>query len=210
MPRDTVVWNGCPLTRPRWQRGVGTRLPLALQTTGVPEMAGDAWPDPRKADDLDCASRLGLGARLYTDPPPWANANWGTPILFVGAQVETVTKVCSKCRTVKPLADFWADPRSSDGFRSQCASCDGSYFRERSQGWKTEARSYLAAHSCVDCGEQDIRVLEFDHVRGNGVKHRGVMYLAGRYGWQHEKTQAEVAKCDLRCANCHARRHWKP
>ena len=54
--------------------------------------------------------------------------------------------------------------------------------------------------SCIDCGCSDIRVLEFDHVRGK--KHNSVSrLLATAASW--EKISIEIAKCEVRCANCH-------
>lgn len=61
---------------------------------------------------------------------------------------------------------------------------------------------YLTEHPCVDCGEADPLVLEFDHIRG--VKRHGVKrMLAGTYSL--EAVMQEIAKCDVRCANCHRR-----
>jgi uncharacterized protein YcfJ len=61
---------------------------------------------------------------------------------------------------------------------------------------------YLLTHPCVDCGMTDLVVLEFDHVRG--VKVAAVSALVtGGYPWT--KIDAEIAKCDVRCANCHRR-----
>jgi formate-dependent nitrite reductase cytochrome c552 subunit len=61
---------------------------------------------------------------------------------------------------------------------------------------------YLLTHPCVDCGLTDLVVLEFDHVRG--VKVGDVSALVGS-GYPWAKIEAEIAKCDVRCANCHRR-----
>ena len=61
---------------------------------------------------------------------------------------------------------------------------------------------YLLNNSCVDCGEDDILVLEFDHVRGEKFKEVSKMM---RYSW--ERISEEIAKCEIRCCNCHTRRH---
>ncbi|MGR0319109.1 hypothetical protein [Agromyces sp. ZXT2-3] len=62
--------------------------------------------------------------------------------------------------------------------------------------------AYLLEHPCVDCGEADIRVLDFDHRVGTR-KVAEVMKLAkAAYSW--ERVAAEIAKCDVRCRNCHA------
>ena len=62
--------------------------------------------------------------------------------------------------------------------------------------------SHLRAHPCVDCGEADIEVLEFDHQRD---KTHNVGYLVhGGYGWRRVKE--EIDKCEVVCANCHRRR----
>lgn len=65
--------------------------------------------------------------------------------------------------------------------------------------------AYLETHSCVDCGEADPVVLEFDH-RERAWKRFNVPQGLGR-PWND--VVAEIAKCDVRCANCHRRRTAK-
>jgi len=63
---------------------------------------------------------------------------------------------------------------------------------------------YLLAHPCVDCGETDIRVLEFDHRDPKEKSGEISRMVNDRCGVQ--RIEAEVEKCDVRCANCHRRR----
>jgi hypothetical protein len=62
---------------------------------------------------------------------------------------------------------------------------------------------YLLQHACVDCGEGDVLVLDFDHVRGVKIMHVGEMISRER---SLAMLKAEIAKCDVRCANCHRRK----
>lgn len=59
---------------------------------------------------------------------------------------------------------------------------------------------YLEKHPCVDCGETDPIVLEFDHVKDKKYNVANMMKLS----W--ETISAEVSKCVVRCANCHRRK----
>lgn len=57
---------------------------------------------------------------------------------------------------------------------------------------------------CVDCGLTfPPGVMDLDHVRG--IKLGSVGYIQRTCGIA--KLQAEIAKCDVRCANCHRLRH---
>lgn len=60
---------------------------------------------------------------------------------------------------------------------------------------------YLSAHACVDCGEQDREVLTFDHVTGK--KRDNVSDMAKNASIA--TLIKEIAKCEVRCCNCHAR-----
>ena len=60
---------------------------------------------------------------------------------------------------------------------------------------------YLIEHPCVDCGETDIVVLQFDHVHGKKRNDVGSMMM-----FPSVKLFKEIAKCDVRCANCHVKR----
>jgi 5-methylcytosine-specific restriction endonuclease McrA len=61
---------------------------------------------------------------------------------------------------------------------------------------------YLSTHPCVDCGEDDPIVLDFDHV---GEKSFGIASAVQR-SMNLDKVRAEIAKCEIRCANCHRRK----
>lgn len=136
------------------------------------------------------------------------------------------------CGQTKPLDQFAPyrarkkDGTPSSGFRHICLDCYRKYHRER---WhnvtrhqpETMARhqmaklqriarnkAWLAAYfkqrQCVDCGERDLRVLEFDH-RDPSDKFRGVSELLLK-GHALKTLQAEIEKCDVICANCHRKR----
>ncbi len=130
-------------------------------------------------------------------------------------------KTCSTCRRELAVTDFNVRSRSADGRQSVCRTCNAArarrYYAENlqkhrravaAQVAKTRAAhlrrigEYLLTHPCVDCGEADIRVLDFDHRVGTN-KVAEVMKLAkAAYSW--ERVQEEIAKCDVRCRNCHA------
>jgi len=59
---------------------------------------------------------------------------------------------------------------------------------------------FLKTKRCVDCGNNDIRVLEFDH-RNREDKKECIAQLLTRNSW--ELVMREINKCDIRCANCH-------
>jgi len=63
--------------------------------------------------------------------------------------------------------------------------------------------NYLKSHPCVDCGEPDLIVLDFDHVRGEKVSEVARMFHSM---YSMEKVFLEISKCDVVCSNCHRRR----
>lgn len=68
-------------------------------------------------------------------------------------------------------------------------------------------QEYKNTHPCVDCGESDLVVLSLDHRDPSTKKFR----IRQARSWV--QLESELAKCDVRCYNCHARRHaahgWK-
>lgn len=75
--------------------------------------------------------------------------------------------------------------------------------REQVDRAKQFVSTYLREHPCVDCGEIDPIVLEFDHVRGTKKFHISTGVLRGR---GPKSLAEEIAKCEVRCANCHRRK----
>lgn len=65
---------------------------------------------------------------------------------------------------------------------------------------------FLSKKECLDCGENDPRVLDFDHI-DSAIKFKSVSeMLSGHYSWQ--SVLAEINKCKIRCANCHRRKTY--
>jgi hypothetical protein len=62
---------------------------------------------------------------------------------------------------------------------------------------------YLLGKKCIDCPESDIRVLQFDHVRGKKITEVSKMV---HEGYSLDMIKKEIEKCEIRCANCHIKK----
>jgi hypothetical protein len=129
--------------------------------------------------------------------------------------VEVCTRWCPRCAQDLPATAFnWSQ---GSGYQGWCRDCFREYFRARGdfhrrQVARTQAiRSKraqsivldaLRASPCVDCGEQDLLVLEFDHL---GDKVAGVATLLAAKG-RVDALVEEIKKCEVVCVNCHRRR----
>ncbi len=82
--------------------------------------------------------------------------------------------------------------------------------KETSKVARDRTRAYIKAHleanPCIDCGETDPIILEFDHV--TGTKEFNISDAA-RIGYGMPKLKAEIAKCEVRCANCHRKKTYE-
>ena len=128
-------------------------------------------------------------------------------------------KVCKRCNIEKTLDLFHADNARKDGKSSWCKQCkyesNKEYARKR-ESLRIDQRNnlrdknykfimeYLKKNPCVDCGETDLLVLEFDHLVGPQKKQNRVMAKAS-CGASLDKLMEEISKCEVRCANCHKR-----
>ena len=130
-------------------------------------------------------------------------------------------KRCYKCGLDRSINDFPINRTRPDGRGNLCKPCKKRYNATYYQGTKdrhnpvraTRRRQvkaelqdkvydYLRAHPCVDCGESDIVMLDFDH-QGNKVAQITDMIQAMR-PWS--EVLQEIAKCEVVCANDHRRR----
>lgn len=68
-------------------------------------------------------------------------------------------------------------------------------------------RGFKATLSCVRCGESHPACLDFHH-RDPAEKDTTLQQMFIR-GYSKERVLAEVAKCDVLCANCHRKHHWE-
>tara|TARA_R100001463_G_scaffold50674_4_gene101148 strand:- start:723 stop:1088 length:366 start_codon:yes stop_codon:yes gene_type:complete len=53
---------------------------------------------------------------------------------------------------------------------------------------------------CVDCGESNHLVLDFDHIEDNKYKCISNMVFES---YSIKSIQKEIDKCEVRCSNCH-------
>lgn len=123
-------------------------------------------------------------------------------------------KTCTKCHETKSVDLFNKKSGRVNQWASYCKACLGKYNRAK-YGTKYQRSGitkridwlddYAIAHGCKSCGECHPACLEFHH-REPEEKESGVRLMA-RTNAKWERIWAEVAKCDVLCANCHAKHH---
>lgn len=124
---------------------------------------------------------------------------------------------CNKCGKFQEESEFAWKNKSLGTRNKTCKSCHRDYskkhYQENTEKYREKARrsnpryyqeskkiilDYLASHPCADCGNSDIRVLQFDHIVP--LRKRG-----GRISARMNPSRLfqEFEKCEVRCANCH-------
>lgn len=110
-------------------------------------------------------------------------------------------------------------PRGKKGFNPYCRVCKREYDKRfyqktistRRKNKKVNSKlirsrntkfiwDYLSCHPCIDCGEKDPIVLEFDH------KENKKYNISEMTNLSIECIESEINKCEVRCANCHRRK----
>lgn len=137
-----------------------------------------------------------------------------------------MNRLCKGCNIEKSLDEFSIKKYNKKGipnYQSLCKECNKSYqkehysknkdiYRSRASSYKDELRKlhtenlieYFKNHHCVDCGESNPLVLEFDHIKD---KEYNVSRMTVSHTW--ENILNEISKCEVRCANCHKKKTAK-
>lgn len=130
-------------------------------------------------------------------------------------------KQCVHCKEFKQEKEFAWSNKKLNKRQKHCRACmskfnKASYKKADKQKIydnRTKRREiarkfvwdFLEQNPCVDCGESDPRLLEFDHVRGE--KKSSISVLAsGRYSIK--TIQDEIDKCEVRCTSCHRKKTY--
>ena len=111
-------------------------------------------------------------------------------------------KLCTRCGETKPASEFYRRPKTRTGLSCSCKKCERDrvfQFRRRNAKYVND---YLREHPCAECGENDWRVLDFDH---DGADKMGNVADMANNSVSLKRIQAEIEKCIVRCANCHRR-----
>jgi hypothetical protein len=129
---------------------------------------------------------------------------------------------CRTCKTWKPNDEFNYRDMKQGLLQYDCRECAQEHRRNSYANHRETARlsndewtrralenakeyvyKYLLAHPCVDCGNNNVLTLTFDHVRGD--KKLGISEMVSR-GRSIETIKEEIGKCEVVCFNCHMKR----
>jgi hypothetical protein len=130
-------------------------------------------------------------------------------------------KYCPACKQHKPTTEFARNACKKDGLQTACRNCTKAWGQARYRLTKDQyrlrddalrarnqeaVRAYLESHPCVDCPVTDPDVLTFDHIRG---KKLGNVSDMAKHSRSLKTIFEEIAKCQVRCANCHLKKTRK-
>lgn len=130
-------------------------------------------------------------------------------------------KICGACRLEKEEIDF---NRKGDGLQSKCRECQRSWYKQyydripkekqriqkKNKDSRNEVREKIRKikeeSPCKDCGNYfPYYVMDFDH---QGDKDFTIANNLHKKSWSI--IEAEIAKCEIVCANCHRIRTHSP
>ena len=128
------------------------------------------------------------------------------------------TKLCTRCKKEKDIEEFSWENREYNIRQRRCKSCQKKlstrHYERNKESYRLRSKirreqnkkwidAYLSDHPCIDCGEQNLEILEFDHTTEKDI------IVSHMYGFSIDRIKKEVERCEIRCANCHRRKTMK-
>lgn len=131
-------------------------------------------------------------------------------------------KICKQCGSSKPINEYPFRDAKSNSRRAECKICwcnrnkhrytkTRDYYIANAKRHKAISKSnntrkllmYLNENSCIDCGERNPLTLVFDHRKDKRNNISAMLHN----GCSWSTILCEISKCDIRCSNCHRRKH---
>lgn len=116
---------------------------------------------------------------------------------------------CKLCGEEKNIYDF-ASAGTISGkryFRYKCIPCYSKFKGIRKSAIRDQYYEIKKSSRCCICGNDDFRVLEFDHI--DRSKKEFCVSNSIQRGCSLEKIKKEIDKCQVLCANCHRIKTWE-
>ena len=126
-------------------------------------------------------------------------------------------KKCGSCQKKKNKEEFNFKNKKTGLRQSKCKQCtrlkSKEHYNENKEYYIKKARvadtirveknryyiwSVLKKSKCIDCGNDNPLVLDFDHKKDKELDVSKLVFSVGI-----EKLKNEIKKCEIRCCNCH-------
>lgn len=131
------------------------------------------------------------------------------------------TKKCPKCETDLSLSQFYKNKSRKDGYSNYCKPCKKeankkdyvkhkSRYQAQARGYKDKIVAYIKQYKenkFCKCGESHPACLQFHH-KDPSTKSFNISD-ARKNVCSVENLQKEIDKCEIICANCHAKLHHR-
>lgn len=126
-------------------------------------------------------------------------------------------KRCHACKQDKDVSEFHKNRSTRDGLAEACKPCrkeiDRKYLDQNREAYNARMRRYFtkrkariseikSTKGCLCCREAEPCCLHFHHMRDKSFE---IATHAKCKPWP--EVEAEIAKCVVLCANCHAKVH---
>ena len=130
-------------------------------------------------------------------------------------------KNCTKCNKTKSVKEFNFKYKTKGIRHTHCKDCKKKYLKahyiKNIDAYKKKSKKSNATYKkikkiaileikmgnpCNICGENDPRVLDFDHINPKFKKY-SISDLTNGGGYSFKTILKEMSKCQILCANCH-------
>lgn len=134
---------------------------------------------------------------FFDEDTPTHNTLWG--------EEEVTTKQCGTCKNHYPATEtYFQKVTGKKCLAYECRRCTEVRVMKLYNEKKEYIENYKKTHPCERCGYDNYKAIVFHH-RDESTKSFELSQGKHR---SYAQIDAEIAKCEVLCANCHEEHHY--